>query len=167
MKIIKQKFKKRKKIRKLHIPKYLKFKRYFQILVKGDMQNINLTKFSYGFVGLITLQNGYLTLAQIEILKNFLRPPTKNKFPVSTTNLWIKLFTDRILTEKPSQSRIGRGKGLSTIWYTKIYKNQFLIEIRNTINIYKSIQLLKLVIKKLPILTKIIYKEEKNIFIQL
>jgi large subunit ribosomal protein L16 len=164
--MIKKYIKKKKSRVKLHIPKYLKFKRYFKILVPNNsVKRTNLTMLKYGNIGLYALQSSYLTLTHIEIIRKFLRPATKNKIStLKTTNLWIKLFTDRILTEKPNQSRIGRGKGLSSIWYTKVFKNQLLIEIRDTVNIHKSIRLLKFIIKKLPILTGIICKRETKYF---
>jgi len=75
-------------------------------------------------------------------------------------NLCIKPFPTRILTQKPLQSRIGRGKGHPSIdyWYYKIYKNEILLEFRNFTNKYKCKQLLLLVIKKLPFKTRIIIK---------
>jgi len=148
------------------IPRFLKFKRYFQhlILNNATITNIEKTKLQYGFVGLQALQSGYLTLTHIDILKKFLYPISKNKyFRSNLIYLCFKIFTTRIITQKPIQSRIGRGKGTSTHWYCRIYKNEVLIEFRNIVNIYKCLKFLNLISKKLPLLTRIITKKEYKI----
>jgi hypothetical protein len=76
---------------KFHTPRYLKFKRYFQVLIKykKKINNLILTILQHGKIGLQALHNGYLTLKQLEILKKFLKPATKNKSGIesNTTNL--------------------------------------------------------------------------------
>jgi large subunit ribosomal protein L16 len=110
------------------------------------------------------IQTGYLTLAQVDIIKKFLSPVIKNKHSSSLLiNLYIKIFPTRILTQKPTQARIGRGKGLPTLWYCKIYKNEIIIEVRNTINQYYCLKLLTLIIKKLPLKIRLIKKKEPKI----
>jgi len=148
------------------IPKFLKFKRYFQhlILNNATIVNITKTKLQYGVIGLQALQSGYLTLPQIDILKKFLYPISKNKyFRSNLIYLCLKIFTTRIITQKPIQSRIGRGKGISTHWYCRVYKNEVLIEFRNIVNFYKCLKFLRLVSKKLPLLTRVITKKEFKI----
>jgi len=146
MRKIKIKTRRRKKKQKqLHIPKFLKFKRYFQHSLKGISNISTNTKLKNGFVGLRSCESGYLTLSHYDMLKKFLNPITKNKDRIiRITNLWINFFTDRAMTAKSIQSRMGRGKGLPVLWYSKIYNGQLIIEIRSNIAIEKSINALHL-----------------------
>jgi len=144
------------------MPQYLKFKRYFKIgLINTQSAYKNQkTKLNIGFLGLQATQSGYLLLEHIDILKKFLSPKTKNTYTGShIINLCIKLFPIRILTQKPLQSRIGRGKGLPTKWYCKIYKNDVLLEFRELVNYYKCKALLQTVIKKITIKNTPNYKK--------
>jgi large subunit ribosomal protein L16 len=143
----------------------LKYDRYFKIQIKNTIQeyNLNKTSLQYGFIGLQTQQTGYILLKQIDMIKKFLYPKTKNLYKRSLLiNLCIKPFPTRMLTQKPLQSRIGRGKGDPSMdyWYCKIYKNEILLEFRNFTNKHKCKQLLLLIIKKLPFKTRIITKTD-------
>jgi len=153
----------KKKQKQLHIPKLLKFKRYFQHTLKGISNNVTSTKISNGIIGLRSCESGYITLKHYDMLKKFLCPITKNKDrTIKITNIWIKFFTDRAMTAKALQSRMGRGKGLPVLWYGRIYNGQLLVEIRSNINLIKSYNVLQIVSKKLPLLTQIIFYKEIN-----
>jgi large subunit ribosomal protein L16 len=154
----------RKKQRQLHIPKLIKYKRYFQHSLKGNATISTLTKLRNGIIGLRACESGYLTLTHYEMLRKFLNPITKNKDRIiKITNLWVNFFTDRAMTAKSLQSRMGRGKGLPVLWYSKIYNGQILLEIRSNIDIIKSKNALLLISKKLPLLTQIITLKEPSL----
>jgi hypothetical protein len=76
---------------KFKTPHYLKFKKYFQVLIKykTTINKLTLTILQYGQIGLQAIQAGYLTLKQLEMLKKFLKPFTKNRSLIlsSVTNL--------------------------------------------------------------------------------
>jgi hypothetical protein len=76
---------------KFKTPHYLKFKKYFQVLIKykRNITKVTSTILQYGQIGLQALQNGYFTLKQLEILKKFLKPFTKHRSLIKslTTNL--------------------------------------------------------------------------------
>jgi large subunit ribosomal protein L16 len=162
-KILKKNKKRRKKQKQLHVPKFLKFKKYFQGTLKGTVNFMNTFSLRHGHIGLQAMESGYLTLTHYDLLKKFLGPVTKNtNHLMKMTNLWIKFFTDRAMTQKPLQSRMGRGKGLPSVWYSKIYSGQLILEISPTISMFKSIGSLKLITKKLPLITKIIIKKDNK-----
>jgi large subunit ribosomal protein L16 len=163
MKTFKTKKRKHKKAKQLHVPKFLKFKKYFQGTLKGSTNFMSQFSLQRGHVGLQACESGYLTIMHYDLIKKFLGPVTKNSSHLlKMTNLWIKFFTDRTMTQKPLQSRMGRGKGLPSVWYSKIYSGQLLIEISVLISMFRSLKTLRLIMKKLPILTQIIIKADKQ-----
>jgi large subunit ribosomal protein L16 len=155
--------KRHKKKKQLHIPKFLKFKKFFQGNLKGVINFSGVFSLQNGHAGLQVLESGYLTLVHYDMLKKFLGPVTKqsNRF-VKIVNLWIYFFTDRPMTQKPLQSRMGRGKGLPTLWYSKLYFGQLIVEIDSNVSLKRAIDGLSLVMKKLPILTRIIIKADNQ-----
>jgi large subunit ribosomal protein L16 len=163
MKLLKKNKRKHKKLKQLHIPKFLKFKKYFQGSLRGSTNFMGKFSLQHGHVGLQALESGYLTIIHYDLLKRFLSPVTKNSSHLlKMTNLWINFFTDRAMTQKPLQSRMGRGKGLPTLWYSKIYAGQLLLEISTRISIFRSLNSLRILIKKLPILTQVIVKADQQ-----
>jgi len=163
MKLLKRGKRKHKKLKQLHIPKFLKFKKYFQGTLRGSTSFMGKFSLKNGHVGLQALESGYLTLVHYDILKKFLGPVTKNSSHLlKMTNLWINFFTDRAMTQKPLQSRMGRGKGLPVLWYSKIYTGQLLLEISTRISLFRSLGRLQLIIKKLPILTQVVIKANQQ-----
>ena len=107
------------------------------ILKQNEISNLKKTKLINGYIGLQSLQSGYLILPQIDILKKFLYPISKNKyFRSNLIYLCFKIFITRIITQKPIQSRIGRGKGTSTHWYCRIYKNHLKFNIKKKIPLF-------------------------------
>jgi large subunit ribosomal protein L16 len=155
--------KKRKKQKQLHIPKFIKFKKFFQGKMRGTLNYMNYFSLQYGHIGLQAVESGYLTLLHYDLLKKFLSPVTKNSSHLlKMTNLWIKFFTDRTMSQKPLQSRMGRGKGLPTIWYSKIYAGQIIVEISARITFIRCMATIRLLIKKIPLLTRIVVKADKN-----
>ena len=71
--------------------------------------------------------------------------------------LWTRIFPDIPVTKKPTENRMGKGKGNVFFFIVKAKKGQILFEI-NGFSKFNSIKILKSASKKLPAKTKIIYK---------
>lgn len=72
--------------------------------------------------------------------------------------LWIRIFPDTPITSKPTENRMGKGKGSVSFWVAKIKKGQILFEISG-ISLENAKKVLKAGSNKLPVKTKFIYKK--------
>ena len=69
--------------------------------------------------------------------------------------LWIRIFPDTPVTSKPTENRMGKGKGAVQFWVAKVKKGQILYEISG-ISLENAKKVLKAGSNKLPVLTKFI-----------
>lgn len=94
-------------------------------------------------------ESGYLTFKQIEACRKTLRRQTKG-----IGELWIRVFTFVSKTKKGIGTRMGKGKGVHSIWLCPIRKGQVLFEIAGLTEL-DSKGALERVRDRLPIKTEI------------
>ena len=136
-----------------------KFKFYF----KPRLFFNNYLKYSNNFIkvpfkySLVSLNSIYLDinpiLACIKLIKTFLKQFLLDKF----TTLFILIFPDFQLTNKPREVRMGRGKGSPGKKVVLLKRNTLIFSLE-TIDRFFSYYILKQCAVRLPIKTKIIYK---------
>ena len=131
-------------------PKKSKYKKQFKGKLKGKTTKAN--NIIYGKYAIKVLEETRLTSKQIEATRKIIiRKMKKLGF------LWIRIFPDIPVTTKPTENRMGKGKGAFFCWIAKVKKGQILYEISGI-----SLELAKKVLKagsnKLPVKTKFIYK---------
>jgi len=132
-------------------PKRTKFKKQFKGLIKGKTNRGNQIK--YGNYALKTLEEGRITSRQIEAgRKAVVRHMKRLGF------LWIRIFPHTPVTSKPSEIRMGKGKGAVDFWVSKIQQGQIIYEIGGVSHDY-SLKALTAGSIKLPVKTKIISKK--------
>ena len=73
-------------------------------------------------------------------------------------NVWIKIFPDKVLTKKPAEVRMGKGKGSPDQWVAVIKPGRVMFEIAG-VDEELTREALKLAMYKLPVKTRIIKKE--------
>ena len=71
--------------------------------------------------------------------------------------LWIRVFPDKPISAKPTENRMGKGKGAVSFWVAKVQSGQVLYEISG-ISFSEAKKALKSGSNKLPLATKIIQK---------
>ncbi len=131
-------------------PKKTKYKKQFKGKLIG--QTIKGSKIIFGTYGLKALKETKLTAQQIEATRRTLiRKMKRMGF------LWIRVFPDVPITSKPTENRMGKGKGSISFWIAKIKKGQLLFEISG-FSLKDAKQVLISGAKKLPIPTKFIFK---------
>ena len=79
---------------------------------------------AYGEYGLKALERGFLTNTQIEACRVVINREMKRK-----GKLWIRIFTDKPVTRKPIEVRMGGGKGNPELWVAVILPGKMLFEI--------------------------------------
>lgn len=136
-----------------------KFKFYFKPRLffnnyKNQINNFIVKPFKYS---LISLNSIYLDinpiLACIKLIKAFLKQFLLDKF----TTLFILIFPDFQLTNKPREVRMGRGKGAPGKKVVLLKRNTLIFSLE-TIDKFFSYYIFKQCAVRLPIKTKIIYK---------
>lgn len=104
----------------------------------------------FGTYGLKALTQGKLTASQLEAGRRALTSSMKRKGKV-----WIRAFPDYPITSKPTEVRMGKGKGNVDYWVCRVKPGKIIYEISGGNELTMKLALKKASIK-LPILTKIV-----------
>ena len=134
------------------MPKRVKHRKVFRGRMKGTAHRGNTI--SYGEYVLIAVSPSLVTSQQIEAARIALTRYTKRGGQV-----WIKIFPDKPVTEKPAETRMGSGKGSPEYWVAVVKPGRVLFEVGG---IEESIarEALRLASTKLPLRTKIYSKAQ-------
>ncbi len=134
------------------MPKRVKHRKQFRGRMKGSAHRGNTV--SYGDYGLSALEPAWVTSQQIEAARVALTRYTKRGGQV-----WIKIFPDKPVTQKPAETRMGSGKGSPEYWVAVVKPGRILFEIGG-IDAAVEKEALRLASGKLPLRTKIVAKPE-------
>ncbi|WP_443740492.1 50S ribosomal protein L16 [Treponema berlinense] len=118
--------------------------------VKGNATRAN--NIDFGQIALVALEPVWLQARHIEAARVAINRKLERK-----GNVWLRIFPDKPITKKPSEVRMGKGKGSPEFWAANIKPGVILFEVGG-IDIKLAEQALKLAADKLPIRTKIAYK---------
>lgn len=133
------------------MPKRVKFRRMQRGRMTGKATRGNTV--SYGEYGLMALEPGWVKSNQIEAARIAMTRYTKRGGQV-----WIKIFPDKPITEKPAETRMGSGKGSPEYWVAVVKPGRVLFEIKGVAEA-DAREALRLAQHKLPLKTKIIARE--------
>ena len=136
------------------MPKRVKRRRVFRGRMKGKAMRGNFL--AYGDFGLVATEPAWVTSQQIEAARIALTRYTKRGGQV-----WIKIFPDKPVTEKPAETRMGSGKGSPEYWVAVVKPGRVLFEIAGVPEDVAR-EALRLASHKLPIKTKFLKREEKK-----
>ena len=136
------------------LPKRVKHRRVQRGRLKGKAMRGNFV--SNGDYGLQALEPAWITSNQIEAARIAMTRHIKRGGKV-----WIKIFPDKPITEKPAETRMGSGKGSPEYWVAVVKPGRVLFEIAG-VEEELAREALRLAAMKLPIKCKFIAKEEKG-----
>src|SRR5690606_15651943 len=102
-------------------PKRTKFRKQHKGRNRGLAQSGN--KISFGTIGLKAVTRGRLTARQIEAARRDMTRHVKRG-----GKIWIRIFPDKPITEKPLEVRMGSGKGNVEYWVAEIKPGKILYE---------------------------------------
>lgn len=101
-------------------PKRTKFRK----VQKGRNRGLAAgTEVSFGTFGLKSVDRGRLTARQIEAARRAMTRAVKRQ-----GKIWIRVFPDKPITEKPLEVRMGKGKGNVEYWVALIQPGKVLYE---------------------------------------
>lgn len=133
------------------LPKRVKYRRVQRGRLKGKATRGN--KVTNGEYGLQALEPAWITSNQIEAARIAMTRYIKRNGQV-----WIKIFPDKPITEKPAETRMGSGKGSPEYWVAVVKPGRVLFEIKGVAEA-DAREALRLAQHKLPLKTKIIARE--------
>ena len=136
------------------MPKRVKRRRVFRGRMKGKAMRGNFL--AYGEYGLVATEPAWITSQQIEAARIALTRYTKRGGQV-----WIKIFPDKPVTEKPAETRMGSGKGSPEYWVAVLKPGRVLFEIAGVPEEVAR-EALRLASHKLPLKTKFLKREDKK-----
>lgn len=134
------------------LPKRVKYRRVQRGRLKGKADRGNFV--SHGEYGLMSLEPAWITSNQIEAARIAMTRYIKRGGKV-----WIKIFPDKPITEKPAETRMGSGKGSPEYWVAVVKPGRVMFEIAG-VSEEAAREALRLAANKLPVRCKFVKKEE-------
>ena len=137
------------------LPKRVKYRRVHRGRLKGKAYRGN--KVTYGDYGLQALEPAWITSNQIESARIAMTRYIKRGGQV-----WIKIFPDKPITEKPAETRMGSGTGSPEYWVAVVKPGRVLFEIKGVAE-ETAREAMRLAMHKLPIKCKFVTKAEQEV----
>lgn len=130
------------------MPKKVKWRK----VQKGRMRGKALrgSSLSFGTYGLKALEPKWITSRQIEATRVAITRHVKRG-----GKLWIRIFPDKPITQKPAETRMGKGKGTPEYWVAVVKPGRILFELEGVpFDVAK--EAMRLASHKLPLKTKFV-----------
>ena len=134
------------------MPKRVKYRRVHRGRMTGKAMRGNTL--AYGQFGLQAAEPGWITSNQIEAARIAMTRYTKRGGKV-----WIKIFPDKPVTEKPAETRMGSGKGSPEYWVAVVKPGRIMFEM-DGITEEQAREAMRLASHKLPIKCKFMTKAD-------
>jgi len=136
------------------MPKRVKFRRPHRPR-KMEGKSKGGTQVTYGDFGLQAITPAWVTSRQIEAARIAMTRYIKRGGKV-----WIKIFPDRPITQKPAETRMGKGKGSPEYWVAVVKPGRVLFEM-NGVTETIAREAMRLAAHKLPLKTKFVLRTKE------
>ena len=135
------------------LPKRVKYRRVHRGRLTGKAYRGN--KVSNGQFGLVALEPAWITSQQIEAARIAM-----TRYIRRGGQVWIKIFPDKPITEKPAETRMGSGKGSPECWVAVVKPGRVMFEM-DGVSEEVAREAMRLAGHKLPIKTKFVVRENE------
>ncbi len=132
-------------------PKRTKYRKYQKGRIRGNEHRS--TNLNFGDYGMVALEPVRITARQIEAARKAINRRVKK-----IGKLWIKIFPDIPVTSKPTEVRMGKGKGAVDHWVCRVKPGKVLFELKG-VSVDLAKEALRAGSAKLPIRTSFIQKD--------
>ncbi|MCA3511415.1 MAG: 50S ribosomal protein L16 [Rhodobacter sp.] len=133
-------------------PKRTKFRKQFKGRIHGEAKGGFMLNF--GSFGLKATEPERVTARQIEAARRAITRHMKRQGRV-----WIRIFPDVPVSAKPTEVRMGKGKGSTDYWAAKVKPGRIMFEIDGVAESVAR-EALRLGAMKLPVLTRVVIRED-------
>ncbi len=137
------------------MPKRVKRRKQFRGRMKGRALRGN--KVTYGDFGIVAMEPGWITSNQIEAARIAMTRYIKRGGKV-----WIKIFPDKPITQKPAETRMGKGKGSPEYWVAVVKPGRVMFELGG-VSEELAREALRLAVHKLPVKCKIVSRKDTEV----
>ena len=137
------------------MPKRVKYRRVQRGRLKGKASRGNTI--SNGQYGLVAMEPAWITANQIEAARLAMTRYVKRGGKV-----WIKIFPDKPITEKPAETRMGSGKGSPEYWVAVVKPGRVMFEM-DGVTPEQAKEAMRLASHKLPVKCKFVMKENEEV----
>ena len=134
------------------MPKRTKFRKQHKGRIKGEAKGG--TELNFGHYGLKAVEPERVTARQIEAARRAMTRHMKRQGRV-----WIRIFPDVPVTQKPTEVRMGKGKGSVEYWAAKVKPGRVMFEIDGVAEPIAR-EALRLAAMKLPVKTRFVQRED-------
>ena len=132
------------------IPKRVKYRKVQRGRMKGKASRGNTL--AYGEYGLVAMEPSWITNNQIEAARIAM-----TRYLKRGGRVWIKIFPDTPITQKPAETRMGSGKGSVEAWVAVVKPGRVMFEIADVTE-EQAREAMRLAMHKLPIKCKFVTK---------
>ena len=108
---------------------------------------------SFGDFGLKAMESAWMTARQIEAARIAM-----TRFIKRGGKIWIRVFPDKPITKKPTEVRMGKGKGAPEAWVAVIKPGRVLFEMEG-VDLATAREAMRLAAHKLPMKTKFVRRQ--------
>jgi large subunit ribosomal protein L16 len=129
-------------------PKRTKFRKQHKGRIHGE------AKGGFGTFGLKATEPERVTARQIEAARRAITRHMKRQGRV-----WIRIFPDVPVSSKPTEVRMGKGKGSTDYWAAKVHPGRIMFEIDGVAEVIAR-EALRLGAMKLPVTTRVVIRED-------
>jgi len=133
-------------------PKKIKWRRQFRGKTRGNANSGNFL--SFGNFGLQAIEPAWISSRQIEASRVAISRSVKKG-----GKIWIRIFPDRPYTKKPTEVRMGKGKGPTEYYVAVVKPGRILFEMEG-VDKETASKALNLAAGKLPMKTRVVTREE-------
>jgi large subunit ribosomal protein L16 len=131
-------------------PKRTKFRKAFKGRMNGNAKGG--TSLNFGSFGLKALEPERVTARQLEAARRAITRQMKR-----AGRVWIRVFPDLPVSKKPTEVRMGKGKGSPEFWAARVKPGKIMFEI-DGVGEETAREALRLGAAKLPIRTRIVMR---------
>jgi len=135
------------------MPKRVKWRKQMRGRMKGKAYRGN--EVTFGDFGLKALEPGWVSARQIEAARRAIVRAVKRH-----GKFWIRIFPDKPVTQKPAETRMGKGKGNVEFWVAVVKPGRIMFEVGGGLPDDVAKEALRLAQYKLGIRTKIVARHE-------
>ena len=123
---------------------------------KGSMAGLSkgATFVHFGDFGMQALDRGRITNKQIEACRVAI-----TRYFQRRGKVWIRIFPDKVVTKKPAETRMGKGKGAPDHWVAVVKPGRILFEV-GSVPETEAQEAMKLAASKLGIRTRFVRRVE-------
>ena len=136
------------------LPKRVKYRRVQRGRMTGKATRGNVV--CQGQYGLVALEPAWISSTQIEAAR-----VAMTRYIKRGGKVWIKIFPDKPVTEKPAETRMGSGKGSPEFWVAVVKPGRVMFEISGVTEEVAR-EAMRLAANKLPIKCKFVVKAEQD-----